>query len=422
MESQQPYAIFKPSWCQRSFSRITPGSLRGSIFTLCASAIGAGLLSLPYAVNQCGLILGILMLIIGGLCFGVYYLILVAVCDDQQIYDFVAVTVKLYGEAGRRLTEVSVTILCFGTVAAYMVLVSSFLTSVLESFGVIGVGDIDTARVVIILALTVCVWLPLSLPKEITSLSYFSLLSVVGILYITILVLFQSPVYISENPEFSQQIEFFKLNKNILNAVGITFFAYDAVQNVPIIYSELQRPSKVRMTKVVFRTIALLAFLYIILGVSGYLSYLDQMPDLVVFRTPLGGGSSAYDWPMVVARVMVCLYLTVAVVLNFYPLRLSMEQFIAGSDLTPSPFRYYSLTVILLGLAAAVAIVVPDAVFYFKVLGGIFAAELSFVLPAMLYWKISNNTTKKLVVSGVAAVLMALGLACAVDSIIQLVQ
>ena len=41
------------------------GSVRGSIFALCAVAIGAGVLSLPYVLKQVGWILGTILIIIG---------------------------------------------------------------------------------------------------------------------------------------------------------------------------------------------------------------------------------------------------------------------------------------------------------------------------------------------------------------------
>ena len=38
----------------RTFSKLGKGSLRGSIFSLSASAVGAGVLSLPYVLKLCG--------------------------------------------------------------------------------------------------------------------------------------------------------------------------------------------------------------------------------------------------------------------------------------------------------------------------------------------------------------------------------
>lgn len=50
---------------ERAFSKINDGSVRGSIFTLCASAIGSGVLSLPYVLNLCGYVAGICFLCLG---------------------------------------------------------------------------------------------------------------------------------------------------------------------------------------------------------------------------------------------------------------------------------------------------------------------------------------------------------------------
>eukprot|EP00954_Amorphochlora_amoebiformis_P026296 1378433-Amorphochlora_amoeboformis.AAC.1 len=51
----------------RVFSRVEPGSLRGSIFTLSSSAIGAGVLSLPLVMRNTGLILGGMLCITGAI-------------------------------------------------------------------------------------------------------------------------------------------------------------------------------------------------------------------------------------------------------------------------------------------------------------------------------------------------------------------
>lgn len=50
---------------ERAFSKINDGSVRGSIFTLCASAIGSGVLSLPYVLRLCGYVAGICFLSLG---------------------------------------------------------------------------------------------------------------------------------------------------------------------------------------------------------------------------------------------------------------------------------------------------------------------------------------------------------------------
>lgn len=51
----------------RAFGKLAKGSLRGSIFALCASAIGSGVLSLPYVLALNGWVLGFIFIITGAI-------------------------------------------------------------------------------------------------------------------------------------------------------------------------------------------------------------------------------------------------------------------------------------------------------------------------------------------------------------------
>ena len=55
------------TFMDRTFSKVGKGSLRGSIFSLCACAIGSGVLSLPYVLALCGWALGITFIFIGAM-------------------------------------------------------------------------------------------------------------------------------------------------------------------------------------------------------------------------------------------------------------------------------------------------------------------------------------------------------------------
>jgi hypothetical protein len=69
----RPGAVpFSPSndrrtYFNRTFGKLEKGSLRGSIFSLCASAIGSGVLSLPYVLSLCGWSMGFILIVIGAI-------------------------------------------------------------------------------------------------------------------------------------------------------------------------------------------------------------------------------------------------------------------------------------------------------------------------------------------------------------------
>ena len=124
---------------------------------------------------------------------------------------------------------------------------------------------------------------------------------------------------------------------------------------------------------------------------------------------------------MVIARITVCIYLTIAIPLNFYALRHSMEQFLAGPDLEESDLRYYIVTILALLLADVVAILIPSALVFFDIVGGIFCSELVFIIPMILYWKIDVDFKKKVVVTIGTVFISALGFACAFNQIFSFI-
>ena len=53
----------KSSVLDRLNELFPPGSLKSSVFNLCSATLGAGALALPYAFSQCGLIVGLILII-----------------------------------------------------------------------------------------------------------------------------------------------------------------------------------------------------------------------------------------------------------------------------------------------------------------------------------------------------------------------
>jgi len=72
---------------------LNEGSLRGSIFSLCASAIGSGVLGLPYVCNLCGYVAGpVLMLIAANAAnISLRMLIKLAVLGDLKSYSKICI-------------------------------------------------------------------------------------------------------------------------------------------------------------------------------------------------------------------------------------------------------------------------------------------------------------------------------------------
>ena len=73
---------------RRTFSKVEKGSVRGSIFSLCACAIGSGVLSLPYVLALNGYVLGIFFIFVGALAANWSNKILARLAIDNNLKNY----------------------------------------------------------------------------------------------------------------------------------------------------------------------------------------------------------------------------------------------------------------------------------------------------------------------------------------------
>jgi amino acid permease len=103
----------------RTFAALNGGSVRGSIFSLCASAIGSGVLGLPYVCNLCGYVAGpVLMLIAANAAnISLRMLIKLAVLGDLKSYSKICTTAG--GPKLSLLLSLLITLFMFGSCIGY---------------------------------------------------------------------------------------------------------------------------------------------------------------------------------------------------------------------------------------------------------------------------------------------------------------
>jgi amino acid permease len=164
------------------------GSIRGSVFNLCSATLGAGCLSLPYALTCAGIGLGIGMLAIGAAAtiFSIHLLVLVRTRTGLSTYE--SVSKAVFGSTVGNLVECCIILFCFGTAVCILVyvLICCCLVTVrsqvaycktLRDF-ISPVLSLTTTRITDREAICI-VWLvlllPLSLIKSVNALRFSSL-------------------------------------------------------------------------------------------------------------------------------------------------------------------------------------------------------------------------------------------------------
>ena len=109
-------------------------------------------------------------------------------------------------------------------------------------------------RLIVNLPIAGLILLPLSLKRDMSSLTFAGILSVIAITYTLIVLLIETPFYWKENRNKPETVMYaFKMDWNLLTSCSLVFFAYTCQLSLLPVYSELVKPNYRRIKKVVDR-------------------------------------------------------------------------------------------------------------------------------------------------------------------------
>jgi len=122
------------TFSERTFSKLGKGSLRGSIFALCASAIGAGVLSLPYVLGLCGYGLGIIFMLVGAIGAKISLGMLAHLAVRHNIPNYSKIVIKAGGDKLEKLMSYMMLIFLWGSCVSYQIIITSLFKYICLQF------------------------------------------------------------------------------------------------------------------------------------------------------------------------------------------------------------------------------------------------------------------------------------------------
>jgi len=375
------------------------GTVQSAIISLTAATMGSGVLALPLAISNSGLVLGVVLMFIGLIAFTIAYNIVVHGLIISRQDTYITMVETLLGSTMRVLLEIGIVIELFGVACAYQTVVVTFVTDLMNQvFGI--TGDFFLALNILVTIL-LCLG---SMSHKMTALASLTSMVIVSIIYICLLVIVQTPSYVEANPDFWGNFQFVKVDSNIVDTITLLCFSFNSVTRLPMIYTELQNKSYKRMEKVVNVSLLLCTAFFILLGGFGYISYNYDMPGLVTQR-PCEG----LDWPMILGKTLFTIGLLANSMQTIYPLRGNIEEVIMRDVTNYSPVRFWSINYTTILLVGIVATLFPDAVGYFKILGGLLIGPIAILYPMLISWVCNKSLKFNLAFSTAAIVLSIIG-------------
>ncbi|CDW85384.1 UNKNOWN [Stylonychia lemnae] len=407
----------------RIFGSIKKGSLRGSMFQLSASAIGSGVLSLPYIIAQSGFVLGSIMIITASIA-AIISIPMLANCADQ--IGAPTYTYLIQNVIGRNVDKLLAWLIFLSSIGfsvSYLIIISQMIQVIAINIGfdqnLIQSSEVKTA-ITAIIGLTIL--FPAGSIRKMSGFRYITIMSIAFLVYIMLILLFELPQYVKQNYD-AERLIFFKLDWDFFQNYSLAVFAFACHIDFVQIYEEMSEKNPQRVSKIVYRSVTINTIFYLIIGLAGYFSTYEMTNKIVIDREPLIG--QHIDLLLMIGRIMSVFALCIAFPLKMIPLKqiLIHQMYSKEHQMTKGQSILMSFGFVM--LTSVIAIIYPNITGVLSIIGGLCSVTIGYVLPTICYIKLNSKKLsifKKYFYIAFFGILAFIGYTSVILKIIQIFQ
>lgn len=366
---------------KRYFSLCGKGSLRGSIFSLASLSLGIRVFSYPIAFTNVGLVSGLIMLVL--LFLGVYWTvyILVIAARRKKILNFGLLTKEVLGEKWFYAGEIVRLIYIIMLIIGFIFTMSKFFIQEYSNLSGVDYTSDRNFKFWQMLLFMVFIQIPLSTLRDMKRLQYVSMVMSLNLIYTAFVILIQTPFYYQEHKKDQEIVHSTDFGINYFDTIMLFMFSFSNHKGVFNVLSDLKKPTLRRCTKVIWRGQCLQLFIFIIIGLGGYFSFINPMPELFLARPNLS--IFPHDYPIMLSKFLITVCLNGAVAIFYNIIRSIMKELVFKRDLG------FNLDLIMIVVIFAscnfLAYVTTSFVSLLSITGGIFSGVINTIIPCLLY-------------------------------------
>jgi amino acid permease len=392
-DSPDPHRKDPPSnACSAFLQRVVPhgGSLSGMV-NLASCTLGASIISLPYAFFSSGIFVACiaLVLITAATVFAIH--LLVDAGERTQMRSYEEMARSLIGRRSEYVVAFLMWFFCFGTCVAYVIALGDAIIPFLKGQGS-GFWHDDWGVHVVTIIIWACVMLPLSLPKEINSLRYFSLVAVSLIGFFVVVMVYHTARY-GFTEDHLDQLQSFRGGAKAIDGLALFMFAFMCQINCFEVYFEMHPRSVKKMTNDVSISMSVCCILYIVAGFFGYFDFVDQTQDAI-----LKNYNPRSDVLVAISFIGIAFKLCVGFSLCIQPARDAIFYVFNMGEYHLVSTRTRVLICAGMSVCALVlGLLIPKINIVFGFLGSLIGGLVGFALPAWFSMKSTDNWGKETV-------------------------
>ncbi|KAJ5718743.1 hypothetical protein N7488_004389 [Penicillium malachiteum] len=394
---------------KRNGGIVGQASWASSVINLVNTIVGAGVLAMPLAMSHFGIVLGIFVILWSGATagFGLYLQSRCALYLERGNASFFALSQLTYPNAAV-LFDAAIAIKCFGVGVSYLIIIGDLMPGVVQGF-VSGepLYDFLVDRHFWVTAFMLIV-IPLSYLRRLDSLKYTSIAALVSMAYLVVLVVYHFAKGDTMQDRGPIRVGQWAGIVPSLSSFPVIVFAFTCHQNMFSILNEIANNSHFRTTAVVLASIGSSAATYILVAITGYLSFGNNVGGNIVGMYPPGVYAT-------IGRAAIVMLVVFSYPLQCHPCRASVDAVLkwrpksqstraegsphrhpllgSHSSRTPEPMsdlRFSIITTTILILSYLVAMTVSSLEAVLAYVGSTGSTSISFILPGLFYYKISS--------------------------------
>ena len=246
----------------------------GTSANLVVSIVGAGIVGVPYAMKQTGLLAGLLMTILSAAACDKSLRLLIETAKHIDVPSYETLFEACFEPRGFQTMCATMFIMSYGAMISYLMIIKDMLA------GLIGIDpDDEPMRRAVLVVSTLLVALPLSSQRDMADLAKTSRISVTCYLCIVSFVVICSPVKASvqANGGWNHTITETMIRPDtFFVGFGVLTFAFVCQHSAFILAGSLERPTRARWARVTALSLMFSGTLAVLCGVFGYLGFLDH--------------------------------------------------------------------------------------------------------------------------------------------------
>lgn len=378
----------------------------GASFNLVNSIVGAGIIGIPLAIQQCGFILGILMLSIVAVLIYHSVLMLIECGVKENKFNLEELAEHLYGVKGYYFALLFMFLFAFGGQTAYLVIIGDTVPQVAD---LLLPGSFLTNRNNAILFFSVLIILPLCLIRDISKLSWSSFLSISCDVIIIFIVLIIAPTVSKEQDTHFKASDVGEVNYDLFEGVGTMSFAFVCQHSSFIVYRSLQKPTFKNWNRVAMNSITFSFLISLVLGLVGFFSFYpfvkgDLLNNFPTSNISIGVSRGLLALTMVFTYPMECFVarhcLLSVMEKIFHPVEekvniegnegeiqfpRDLETLIVEKKGFIEKMAPYVISILLFVVTLSIALVTSKLGAVSALTGAVAASVLGYILPALLY-------------------------------------